>query len=198
MNRTRTLTSFRSGAATLAMIIAVGLMTRDAHAQMTPAEAGAHFGLAVRRAGFALGAALALELLAPRFSLEIEAGELPPSGPPPAPPPPCCYAPPPPPPPMMMFAPSAPPEPEPLRYGLAVSGLFQYPGSGQSPIAGMAASLQVRTSAHSLFGLELQSRLRVQIIERYPRIDHPSPWSDLKDRRLFDIILVLNLADDLL
>jgi hypothetical protein len=156
MNRTRN-RSVRSGAAALAMIIAVGFMTRAAHAQMTPTEPGPRFGMAVRRAGFALGAALALELLAPRFSLEIEAGELPPSGPPPAPPPPCCYAPPPSPPPMMMFAPSAPPEPEPLRYGLAVSGLFQYPGSGQSPIAGMAASLQVRTSPRSLFGLELQS-----------------------------------------
>jgi hypothetical protein len=118
---------------------------------------GDHFGRAIRRAGFAIGGALALELFSPQLWFEIHAGELPPP-PPPVLPPPCCYAPPPPPPPIeMMVAAPPPPEAAPVHLGLAVAGLFQSAGAGQSPIAGVAASLQVRTSPRSLFGLELQS-----------------------------------------
>jgi hypothetical protein len=148
------------------LIVATGLVTvtRDAHAQMAPADSGPRLGLAIRQVGFAIGGALALELFAPRVWFEIHAGEVPASPPPPsppsppsppplAPPPPCCYAPPPA---VVMVAPEPAREAEPLHVGLAVSGLFQSP-SGQSSIAGLAASLQIRTSPRSLFGLELQS-----------------------------------------
>ena len=161
MNRTRTL-PVCSGAAGLALIVAAGLVTapRDAHAQMASADSGPRLGQAIRRVGFAIGGALALELFAPSVSFEIHAGEVPapppPALPPAPPPPPCCYYTPPPA--VVMVAPEPPREAEPLHLGLAVSGLFQSPGSGQSSsIAGMAASLQIRTSPHSLFGLEVQS-----------------------------------------
>jgi hypothetical protein len=158
MSRTH-IRSVRSGAAGLALIVAAGLVTRDAHAQLAPADSGPRLGLAIRSAGFAIGGALALELFAPRVWFEVHAGALPPppSPPPPlpAPPPPsCCYAPPPE---VVMIAPVPPPASEPLHLGLAAAGLFQSPGSGPTSIAGVAASLQIRTSPHSLFGLELQS-----------------------------------------
>ena len=158
MNRT-SIRPVRAGAVALTLIVAAAAMAPEARAQQAPADFGPRLGLAIGQAGFAIGAALGVEIFAPRLWFEIHAGETPPSyapypsNPPPAPP--CCYAPPPP---VMMAAPVPPPfEPDPVRLGLAVSGLFQSPGSGQSPIAGVAASLQVRTSPRSLFGVEVQS-----------------------------------------
>jgi hypothetical protein len=62
---------------------------------------------------------------------------------------------------MVAATPAPPPEPEPLRFGLLVNGLFQSSATsssaGPSAIAGMAATLQMRTSRHSLVGLEVQS-----------------------------------------
>ena len=173
MHRTRA-RSLRSGIAGLTLVVVAGLASHDAHAQGAPPYDGPPVARAIRRIGFAIGGALGVELFAPRLSFEIHAGELayapPPSLPPPsfAPPPPCCAPPPPqccyapPPPPFVVAAtPALPPEPEPLRFGLLVNGLFQSSATsssaGQSAIAGMAATLQMRTSRHSLVGLEVQS-----------------------------------------
>jgi hypothetical protein len=154
-----------SVATALALIAGAGLVTRNAQAQLgappTPVERPS-LELAIVDAGIgagiAIGGALGLEIFAPRLWFEIHAGEVPPAVPPP-PPPPCCYAPPrvwAPPPPMVMAAPPPAEEPEPLHMGLAVSGLLQSAGPGQST-AGVAAALQVRTSPRSLFALEIQS-----------------------------------------
>ena len=151
MNRMRS-RLLRSAAAVVALVGALGFATPRAHAQAASPDSGPHFALSIGSGGFAIGGALGVEMSAPRLWFEIHAGDYPP----PAPPPPCCYAPPPPPP-MVMVAPPAPPEPEPVHVGLAVSGLFQSPGGRKSNIAGMAAALQVRTSPRSLFGLEIQS-----------------------------------------
>lgn len=121
-----------------------------------------------RRLGMAIGAALVgaavgVELILPRFHFELYADASPPPPPPsyyyaPPPPPPCCYAPPPP----VVIAQPAPPPPAPEgpRMGIALNGLVQ--SSQTSPTtsfvtAGVAVSLQARTSRRSLFALEVQS-----------------------------------------
>jgi hypothetical protein len=92
-----------------------------------------------------------------------------------APPPPVYYPPPPPPvyypPPAPVYTP--PPQayypPAPVAYaaparrwdyprvGLAVAGTVQTGRTQELPVGGVAAALQLRTSRHSLLGLELQS-----------------------------------------
>jgi hypothetical protein len=161
MTGTRT----RPGSATivaLGVIVSATLMAPSAHAQELRIYSGsdAGFGRSVGRSAIAIGGALALNLFAARLWFELDAGEAPPPPPLGFPPvAPCCYAPPPPP--VMMMAPVAPPPAadDPVRLGLAVSGLIQSSGaaSDQSPRGGVAASLQFRTSARSLFGLEVQS-----------------------------------------
>jgi hypothetical protein len=71
------------------------------------------------------------------------------------PPPPVYYAPPPPPAPVVYAAPA--PRPEYPRLGLVVSGTVQAGRTQELPVGGVAAALQIRTSRHSLLGLELQS-----------------------------------------
>jgi len=122
-----------------------------------------------RRLGMAISAALAgvaigVELVVPRFRFELRADATPP---PPypypyaaPPPPPCCYQPPPPPP-VVIAAPPPPVwrEPDFPRYGVAVNGLIQSMQTAGTPAAtaGLALSLQARTSRRSLFAVELQS-----------------------------------------
>ena len=144
MTQTRTRTRpARAMMVALGAIVAATLVAPAAHAQ----ELAVHSEL---------------NLFAARLWFELHAGEAPAPPPPPAfaPAAPCCYAPPPPPP-VMMMAPYAPPPPapDPVRLGLAVSGLIQSSGatSDKSPLGGVAVSLQMRTSARSLFGLEVQS-----------------------------------------
>lgn len=108
-------------------------------------------------AGALLGAAVGLEL---EFHVYGGPAEPPP---PPAPPPPAysypVYPPPAPvyqPPPVAVVQPP-PPASVPVQLGLAVSGVVQSPRSGQLPLAGVAATLQARTSSQSMLSLELQS-----------------------------------------
>jgi hypothetical protein len=86
-------------------------------------------------------------------------------------------APPPPPPPVYYPAPPAPPPPPPAVYstpypasyypararddypqlGLSLAGAVQAGWADELPVGGVAGTLQLRTSSHSLLGLELQS-----------------------------------------
>jgi len=158
MNRTQARSVRSATTILLGVLVAAGLMTRDAHAQAMGPDPDAHVALSLRAAGVAVGAALAANLFAAHLWLELGADEAPPPRPPFPPLPPCCYVPPPPPVVMVAPMPLAPPS-HPMQLGLAVSGLVQSPSSapGQSPIAGVAAALQVRTSARSILGLEVQS-----------------------------------------
>jgi hypothetical protein len=148
----------------LGVIVTATLMAPSAHAQELRIYSGSDvsLGRSIGRSAVAIGGAIALNLFAGRLWFELDAGETPPPPPPLGFPPsaPCCYAPPPAPP-VMMMAPVAPPPPadDPVRLGLAVSGLIQSSGaaSDKSPLGGVAASLQFRTSARSLLGIEVQS-----------------------------------------
>jgi hypothetical protein len=145
----------------LALCLLAALATaRQARAEIEPAPPP------VRRLGMAISAALAgvaigVELALPRFRFELYADATPPPSyyyaPPP--PPPCCYVPPPPPP--VVIAEPAPPPPAPdgPRLGVAVNGIIQSSQTSAAPsaTAGVAVSLQARTSERSLLALEVQS-----------------------------------------
>jgi hypothetical protein len=140
----------------LSVSVAAGFLTwgaagSHAHAQYASDDSETRIEISPPASGLSIGGALGVDLFSPRIWFEIHTGE----GPAPAPPaPPCCYAPPPP---VVMVAPPGPPPEADLHLGLAVAGLLQSAGTGQSTVAGVAASLQVRTSARSQFALELQS-----------------------------------------
>jgi hypothetical protein len=144
----------------LALMITLGT-ARDAHAwpRRGPGPHG-HVGLAIGAA--LVGAAIGAELSS-HVWLDLHGGAPPPVvyygyGGPPYPPPPCCYQPlPPPPPPLVIGEPMyAPPVAYVPTLGLAVNGLIQAP-QARSATAGVAVSLQARTSARTLFALEVQS-----------------------------------------
>jgi len=149
--------------ATLALVLALAGSAREAEAR------GRHWRL---RAAPVLGAVIAGAVLAeavaeasvharvvlPPVSVEVHTH---PGYPPPPPPPPPVYYPPPPP----VYAPPAPavvyrahhPRPDFPRLGLSLAGTYQAAWADQTPIAGAALALHVRTSSHSQLGLELQS-----------------------------------------
>jgi hypothetical protein len=152
-------------AAALAAAVAATLAAGGAHAQSAPPadDGDSHIALAVGAAvaGVLVGASIGVNLVTPHVWLQFESGPVPPPplAPPIAepPPPPCCYEPQPPPPPPVVAQPAYEPELVLPRMGVSVAGLLQSPRSGQSPVAGIAGALQLRTSPHSLFTIELQS-----------------------------------------
>ena len=187
--------------AVLALSLLTVLLTtlataRDARAQVlfeAPPPPARRLGMAISAA--LVGAAIGVELVLPRLRFELRADATPPPPPtyyyPPAPPPPCCYAPPP----VMIAepAPFAPPEPDFPRFGVAVNGLIQSMQTSGAPsaTAGVAVSLQARTSRRSIFALEVQSldaerpsRRRTDqaglLVGRLFLWDHPiAPYLDL-------------------
>ena len=113
-----------------------------------------------------VGATVDARVVLPPVSVHVETY---PAPPPPPPPPPCCYAPPPPPrtyappppPPTVYAAPYAPafpsPRPEYPTLGLALAGSVQAGWADQMPVGGVVGTLQLRTSSHTMLGMELQS-----------------------------------------
>ncbi|HET6149290.1 MAG TPA: hypothetical protein VFH68_17260 [Polyangia bacterium] len=185
----------------LTVLLTTWIAARDARADVlfeAPPPPARRLGMAISAA--LLGAAIGVELVLPRFRFELHADATPPPPPPPpydypaAPPPPCCYAPPPPPPVMIAEpAPLAPQEPDFPRFGVAVNGLIQSTQTSGAPAAtaGVAVSLQARTSRRSIFAIEVQSldaerssRRRTDqaglLVGRLFLWDHPiAPYLDL-------------------
>ena len=153
-------TRFRSrviGGATLAIFLTAAFAARDADARPRWGHRGREgFSVGGMIAGAVVGAAIGA-ILAPVEVYEGPAYAYPPPvyypAPPPPPPVACCYVPPP--------APAVvvvqPAEEDRPQVGLAAAAVLHAPLTGQMPVGGIAAALQLRASSHTMLALELQS-----------------------------------------